>query len=103
MSCSPILRLAASCVALAITTAVHAQNSAQQLNGQNTYNKICAYCHDAGVAPVLTGRQLPPEYVRTIVRIGNRAMPSFRESEISDEVLKQIAQLINSSASSAKQ
>ncbi len=103
MSCSPMLRLAVSCVALAITTAAHADNSAQRLDGQNTYNKICAYCHDAGVGPVITGRKLPLEYVRTIVRIGNRAMPSFRESEISDEMLKQVAQLISGSTSSAKQ
>ncbi len=103
MSCSSMLRLATSCVVLAITTAVHAEASMQQLHGKSIYNKICAYCHDAGVGPVITGRQLPPEYVRTIVRMGNGAMPSFRESEISDEMLKQVAELIRSSASSAKQ
>lgn len=103
MSCLPILRLAASCAALAITTATHADNSAQRLNGQDVYNKVCAYCHDTGIGPLITGRQLPAEYVQTIVRIGNRAMPSFRESEISDDMLKRVAQLINSSAPRAKQ
>lgn len=103
MSCFPILRLVASCAALAIVTAAHADNSAQRLNGQEVYDKVCAYCHDTGIGPVLTGRQLPTEYVHTIVRIGNRAMPSFRESEISDDMLKRVAQLISSSAPRAKQ
>jgi mono/diheme cytochrome c family protein len=64
-------------------------------DGREVYAKVCAYCHEQGVGPVIRGRALPPVYVRTIVRNGNRAMPSFRAAEIDDETLEKLAEYIS--------
>jgi 4-cresol dehydrogenase (hydroxylating) cytochrome subunit len=64
-------------------------------DGPEVYAKICAYCHDQGVGPAIRGRALPPVYIRTIVRNGNRAMPSFRAAEIDDESLTKLAEYVS--------
>jgi mono/diheme cytochrome c family protein len=64
-------------------------------DGSEVYAKVCAYCHDQGVGPVIRGRALPPAYIRTIVRNGNRAMPSFRAAEIDDGSLAKLAEYIS--------
>ena len=66
------------------------------------YEKVCGHCHDMGVGPVIKGRQLPVEYVRRVVRFGNRAMPAFRPSEINDAMLLDVANMIHTSAAPAK-
>lgn len=60
-------------------------------DGEETYKKVCAYCHDAGVSPILRGRQLPPELIKHFVRNGSRAMPAFRITMISDADLDAMA------------
>lgn len=96
----PKYMIAAGLVAL--TAQAHADSSGKWLSGQEAYRKVCAYCHETGVGPVLTGRNLPPEYVSTMVRLGNRAMPAFRPTEINDETLAKVAQLIASGAAEKK-
>lgn len=64
-------------------------------DGPEVYAKVCAYCHEQGVGPALRGRALPPVYIRTVVRNGNRAMPSFRATEIDDESLTKLAEYIS--------
>ncbi|MCK0506139.1 c-type cytochrome [Aromatoleum anaerobium] len=66
------------------------------------YEKVCSHCHEANVGPVLKGRQLPVAYVERVVRYGNRAMPSFRPSEIDDAALVDVARLIGGGAPLAK-
>lgn len=90
----PRYMLAAGLVVVAAQA--HADSSGKWLNSQEAYRKTCAYCHEAEVGPVLTGRNLPPEYFRTIVRLGNRAMPAFRPTEIDDDMLAKVAELIAS-------
>jgi mono/diheme cytochrome c family protein len=63
---------------------------------------VCGYCHEANVGPVITGRNLMPEYIQAIVRNGNRAMPAFRESEINDAALAGVVKLVSTSTSSLK-
>ena len=92
--------LAAGLVAAAFHA--HADSSGKWLNSQEVYRKVCANCHEVEVGPVLTGRNLPPEYIRTIVRTGHRAMPAFRPTEIDDATLASVAQLIASSAPAKK-
>jgi 4-cresol dehydrogenase (hydroxylating) cytochrome subunit len=67
----------------------------QWKNGSEVYVKVCAYCHEQGVGPALRGRALPPVYIRTVVRNGNRAMPSFRAAEIDDESLTKLAEYVS--------
>jgi mono/diheme cytochrome c family protein len=64
-------------------------------DGTEVYAKVCAYCHDQGVGPVIRGRALPPVYIRNVVRNGNRAMPAFRAAEIDDETLSKVAEYIS--------
>lgn len=64
-------------------------------DGPEVYAKVCAYCHEQGVGPVIRGRALPPVYIRNMVRNGNRAMPSFRVAEIDDESLAKVAEYIS--------
>lgn len=64
-------------------------------DGAEIYAKICAYCHEAHVGPPIRNRELPPAYIRTIVRNGNRAMPAFRSAEIDDASLAKLADFIS--------
>lgn len=65
-------------------------------DGAQVYAKVCGYCHDDGkVGPPILNRELPPAYVRAVVRNGNRAMPAFRSAEIDDESLAKLAEYIS--------
>jgi len=55
------------------------------------YAKICTYCHDAGVSPVILGRHLPAATTELIVRHGQNGMPAFRQSEFTDAELAALA------------
>jgi len=72
--------------------------------GENVYAKVCGHCHDAGVGPVIKGRQLPTEYISAVVRHGFRAMPAFTGAYIDDQALQQVAEYISkTTAPPAKQ
>jgi hypothetical protein len=75
----------------------------QWRDAAQVYDKVCRHCHDMGVGPVIKGRQLVPAYVERVVRYGNRAMPSFRPSEIDDATLAAVARMINGSTAVAGQ
>lgn len=93
-------QLLAGALALACSS-VATPSTATPADGIRVYDKVCRYCHEAGVGPVIKGRQLPPEYVKRVVRFGNRAMPSFRPTEIDDAALAAVATLIASSTAGA--
>lgn len=78
-------------------------SAGQWQDGGQVYEKICRHCHEAGVGPTIKGRQLPTQYIEHVVRFGNRAMPSFRPSEIDAAALSDVARLISDSAAVAKQ
>ena len=64
-------------------------------DGAEVYAKVCGYCHDTGVAPVLLGRGLPPPLTTVFARNGIRAMPAFRAAEIDDAALAKVAEYIS--------
>lgn len=64
-------------------------------DGAQVFEKVCGHCHEAGVGPVITGRNLPTEYIQRVVRYGNRAMPAFRQTEIDDAALADVARLVS--------
>lgn len=96
-------RFLVAAAALAVCASAQADSSGKWKSSQEAFEKVCAYCHQANVGPVITGRQLAPEYIRAIVRNGNRAMPAFRESEIDNATLEGVLKLINTSAPGVKQ
>jgi len=63
-------------------------------SGEEIFQKVCQYCHTTGVAVTITGRQLIPAYIKYMVRNGMRAMPPFRQSELSEKDLDKIASYI---------
>jgi (+)-pinoresinol hydroxylase len=110
----PAMRTAALIVAagaLGMMTwhaAVAAGEDAQGAAGRLVYERWCAACHDPGIehpgtnalttkykgvksGVILEWTDLPPEFVRHIVRTGISVMPQFRKTEISDADLDALA------------
>ncbi|CAM4238451.1 cytochrome c [Vreelandella rituensis] len=66
------------------------------------YRQICAHCHalDKAVGPEITmafpetAHEAWGNYIRTTVRNGRGAMPSFREAKVSDEELDALIQAL---------
>lgn len=88
-------------LALACTQAALAADQPTEVRDP-TYAKVCSYCHETGIGPVLLGRQLPTVYIENVVRQGFRAMPSFRPTEIDNAALASVARWVSESAA-AKQ
>lgn len=59
------------------------------------YGLVCAHCHETRIGPDLKGRTLPVATVKHFVRYGNRAMPAWRPSEISDQELQRLADWVH--------
>ncbi|MCJ2185072.1 cytochrome c [Novosphingobium sp. 1949] len=62
-----------------------------------TWQKTCSRCHTTGVGPELRGRDLPPDYIATIVRSGFLAMPAFPHSALDDASLAAVAKMVSQS------
>ena len=78
--------------------------AAAGLDGKALFDLYCIACHGAGPehpgtmrlqermsadqAPLLNRDNLPPEYVKLVVREGFKLMPPFRPSEITDAQLE---------------
>jgi len=102
MKCLYLIRLVATAAAVIAAGQANADSPGKWQSSQEIYDKVCGYCHEANVGPVITGRNLMPEYIQAIVRNGNRAMPAFRESEIDDAALAGVVKLVSTSTSSLK-
>lgn len=70
---------------------------------QMVYQQTCMACHETGVGPVITGRDLPPEAIKMFVRNGNGAMPAFTEAMIDNETLDSVAMLVSESKATTPQ
>lgn len=101
MNCLYLIRLLAAVAVLVAAGHASADSTGKWQSSQEVYNKVCGYCHEANVGPVITGRNLMPEYISAIVRNGNRAMPAFRESEINDAALAGVVKLVSTSPAAA--
>lgn len=83
-------------------------------DGKTLYELYCIACHDQGPghpgtmrlqervgeeqAALLNRDNLPPEYIKLVVREGFKLMPPFRHSEISDRQLDELAAYITGEA-----
>lgn len=80
--------------------------AAMAADGAALYQQHCAACHDRGPqhpgtvrladrwpkeASLLDRQQLPPAFVRVVVRQGLNLMPPFRPGELSDTELDALA------------
>jgi mono/diheme cytochrome c family protein len=83
--------------AVSLATPVNAAEDAAHWNsGKNLYEKVCGHCHkpEVGVGTPIEGRELPPEYVKYIVRNGFNGMPAFPASYIDDASLELVAKYL---------
>lgn len=87
------MKVAIGMLLCCVAFSASADGSGKWKNGKEAYDKVCAYCHDTGVGPVIRGRNAPREWV-DIVRNGVRAMPSFRRAEIDDATLAKLMEYI---------
>ncbi len=94
-----IKKLVFACLVLPtvlVSFAASADSDSTWKDGSHVYAKVCGHCHETSgdIGPVLSGRNLPPEYITSIVRNGFRAMPAFPASFVDDKALQQVGEYI---------
>lgn len=91
-----IVALALPLAALVAPAHADDDDGRQWRSGQVLYEKVCGHCHrpEVGVGTLLEGRELPPEYLKVIVRNGLGAMPAFPESFVDDASLAELARYL---------
>jgi mono/diheme cytochrome c family protein len=65
-----------------------------QARAQRFYAQVCARCHETGIGPVITGRNLPAAFYVAMARSGRNAMPAFRLSDIDDPTLQALGEYL---------
>lgn len=96
------MRILIGLTLLGVVPVLHASSVSNERSGEEVYQAICQYCHETGLGPKLTERQLPAAYIIQTVRYGRGAMPAFRPSEISQQELERTARLIERSQQGAE-
>lgn len=95
-----LLPLGAQVVAPTSPPAAASAASAAMIQGDRSGARLaqntCLKCHGTGVGPDLRLQQFTYETIHYVTRHGLNAMPSFRESEISDEELHAVADYLAS-------
>lgn len=93
-----VTRSAACCIALLLAAGTAEAGERYWKNGQEVYEKVCAYCHNIGVGPDSVKTAVDAEAVEAraesivyVVRHGLNAMPAFRKTEIDDASLRDLA------------
>ncbi|WP_298193697.1 cytochrome c [Novosphingobium sp.] len=100
------LRLAAATLAFGLTAGPQANAETPPPPPRApavVYAKTCGYCHGQHVAPVIRGRAIPTEMTTAIVRRGQRAMPAFRPTEISNAELGALAAWLKAAKADPKE
>ena len=87
-------RLALALAAILACRAVHAQSAGEWGSPEQLWRATCRYCHDNGIAQELRGAGLAQGAIVTAVRVGPKSMPSFTQSQISEQELDQLAEWI---------
>lgn len=98
-----MMRTAAVLALLGGTALAEPPPSAIQRSPQKVYSVTCGYCHGRNVGPILLGRKLQPDYIRSVARTGPNGMPAFRPTEISDSELEALARWIAGSKADPKE
>ena len=73
-----------------------------QQRAQRFYAQVCARCHEAGIGPVITGRNLPAAFYVAMARSGLNAMPAFRISDIDDPTLQALGEYLSKTPAPAQ-
>jgi mono/diheme cytochrome c family protein len=71
--------------------------SRDELRGKRLFQRFCYQCHPGGsqgLGPALNDKPLPAAAIRTQIRAGVGAMPSFGTDWLSDDQVAQIADYV---------
>ncbi|NKN32472.1 c-type cytochrome [Marichromatium bheemlicum] len=79
---------------LLLITLITAAPTAIAAPAIEVFEKVCARCHETGIGPVITGRDLPVATYIIIARSGRNAMPAFRVTDIDDQTLLELAEYL---------
>ena len=74
--------------------ATRAQGANHWKDGDQVYDKVCKYCHEVGIGPDLKGAHYASQLTVAMVRVGPAAMPSFHKTDIDDDVLKKLGDML---------
>lgn len=95
MNIRPVLL--AALISLGTASSAFASPTGVWRGSTEAWEKVCARCHLSGVGPELRGRQLPPDYIKQVVRHGFLAMPAFPHGAIDDATLDGVALYVSKS------
>jgi len=73
-------------------------SSTEERSGRELFMQLCHQCHPGGMAglgPAINNKPLPQWLVKTQVRQGLGAMPSFDEAELPDADLDALAEYVS--------
>jgi mono/diheme cytochrome c family protein len=73
-------------------------SSTEERSGRELFMRSCHQCHPGGMAglgPAINNKPLPQWLVKTQVRQGLGAMPSFDEEELSDAELEALVEYVS--------
>jgi mono/diheme cytochrome c family protein len=62
-----------------------------------TYAKVCGYCHGRNIGPIILGRKLDTDMIKSVARHGRNGMPAFRPTEVTNAELDALATWISTS------
>jgi mono/diheme cytochrome c family protein len=68
-----------------------------ELHGKRLFQKFCYQCHPGGsqgLGPALNDKPLPAAAIRTQIRVGVGAMPSFGKDWLTDKQVAEIADYV---------
>jgi mono/diheme cytochrome c family protein len=100
------LALGIAALGAAPATAQSGQQLGQTLPQRSpakTYASTCAYCHGHNVGPIILGRKLPVDYIKTMVHAGRNGMPAFRPTEVTPAELDALAVWISKAPKDSKE
>lgn len=92
---------------LGLASATYASQKLGEYQPERTpevvYAKVCGYCHGKNVGPIILGRKLDTDMIKSVTRHGRNGMPAFRPTEITNAELDALAVWISKSPISTKE
>lgn len=74
-------------------------SAGQWKNSAQIYRSLCIYCHGTGIGPAILGRHYSPQALMILVRNGINTMPTFRQTEINNKELEDLANWVEQTVS----
>ena len=86
--------------ALAEKVDFQSYSAGQWKNSAQIYQSLFIYCHGTGIGPAILGRHYSPQALMIFVRNGINTMPTFRQTEINNKELEDLAKWVEQASPS---